>query len=76
VDRILAQLGFPPVTYYRWKQREAEGNLVDTVVVPRRRVPVPTPEEVDAVCGWALIHPSIDYKWLIWLMMDESVCEC
>jgi hypothetical protein len=73
VEHILAQLGFPSATYYRWQHREEEGHLVDTVVVPRRRVPVPTSEEVDAGCSWALIHPLTGYKRLTWLMVDEDV---
>jgi putative transposase len=73
VDRILAQLGFPSATYYRWQRRKEEGTLVDTVAVPRRRVPLPTPEEVDAVCGCALIHPLTGYKRLTWLMVDEDL---
>ena len=64
MDRILARPGFPSATYCRWQQREEEGNLADSVAVPRRRVPLPTPEGVDAVWGCALIHPLTGYKRL------------
>lgn len=70
---ILAQLGLPSATYYRWRAREEEGRLADATVVPRRRVPVPTPEEVGAVCDFALAYPQMGYKRLTWLMVDEDI---
>lgn len=73
VEGILAQVGLPPATYYRWQEREQEGRLADVVVVPQRRVPLPTPEEVAAVRGCALDYPPMGYKRLTWLMVDEDV---
>ena len=70
---ILASLGLPPATYYRWQGRAAEDHLTDVVVVPRRRAVPPTPEEVDAVRGFALTHPQTGYKRLAWQMVDEDV---
>ena len=73
VEMILAQLGLPPATYYRWQARERDGRLADAVVVPRRRVPLPMPEEVIAVRDAALAYPQTGYKRLTWLMVDEDV---
>ncbi len=70
---ILAHLGLPPATYYRWMQRAESGGLEDRVVVPRRRAAPPTPEEVAAVCRFALEHPATGYKRLAWLMVDKNV---
>ena len=72
VERILARLEFPSATYYRWRRREERGTLSDAVVIPRRRVPPPTPEEIEAVCSFSLIHPLTGYKRLTWLMVDED----
>lgn len=46
VAEILAQLGLPEATYYRWQAREQAGCLTDQVVVPGRRVVSPTPAEI------------------------------
>lgn len=73
VDDILTQLGLPSATYYRWTARQQEGCLADRVVVPRREVLRPTPEEVTAVCDYALAHPAMGYKRLTWQMVDEDV---
>jgi transposase InsO family protein len=73
VEEILAQLGLPAATYYRWKSRAQEGRLADRLVVPRRQVLLPTPEEMAAVCAFALAHPQMGYKRLTWQMVDENV---
>lgn len=70
---ILASLGVPPATYYRWQGRAAEDHLADVVVVPCRRTVPPTPEEVGALRGFALTHPQTGYKRLAWQMVDEDV---
>lgn len=70
---ILASLGVPPATYYRWQGRAAEDRLTDVVVVPHRWAVPPTPGEVGTVRGFALIHPQTGYKRLTWQMVDEDV---
>ena len=70
---ILASLGLPPATYYRWQVRAVEGRLADEVIVPRRRAILPTPEEVATVRGFALAHPQTGYKRLTWQMVLEDV---
>lgn len=73
VDQVLAQLGFPPATYYRWKVRQQEGRLADQIIVPRRQAFLPTLEEVAAVRDFALAHPKMGYKRLTWQMVDQGV---
>jgi putative transposase len=73
VTAVLNELEFPRATYYRWKERAQAGQLEDQVVVPRRQALPPTPEEVAAVCGFALAHPAMGYKRLSWLMVDQGV---
>lgn len=70
---ICQDLGLPRATVYRWRRRQAEGQLGDRAVVPCRRVLRPTPAEVDAVCGHARAHPLLGYKRLTWAMVDENV---
>lgn len=72
VEEILAQLSLPSATYYRWLTRQQEGHLSDRVVTPQRRAPLPTPEEVVAVCNGALAYPKMGYKRLAWQMVDED----
>lgn len=60
VEEILAHLGLPAATYYRWQDREQAGCLADRVIVPCRRVPSPTPHEGTAVRNFALTHPQTD----------------
>jgi len=73
VREILARLGVPTATYYRWQAREQEGRLADRVVVPRRQALLPTPEEVSAVRRFASMHPRMGYKRLAWQMVDQDV---
>lgn len=70
---ILEQLGLAPATYYRWCERAAAGQLADRVIVPQRRVVLPTPTEVAAVCDFALEHPAMGYKRLTWSMVDQDI---
>ncbi len=72
-DQVLTQLALASATYYRWRERQAEGRLEDRVVVPRRAGLPPTPEEVAAVRAFALDHPATGYKRLTWMMIDEDV---
>jgi putative transposase len=73
VAEILAQLGLPEATYYRWQAREQAGCLTDQVVVLGRRVVSPTPAEILAVRDFALDHPLMGYKRLAWQMVDQDV---
>lgn len=73
VITILNQLDFSRATYYRWQGRAQSGQLADQVVVPHRQALPPTPDEVAAVCDFALAHPMTGYKRLSWLMVDQDV---
>lgn len=73
IETILAQLAFPSATYYRWQVREQDDRLADAVVVPRRRAPLPMPQELRAVRDFALVYPQMGYKRLAWMMVDEDV---
>jgi hypothetical protein len=87
VTSILSQLGFSraiygrrPGTPYRWQERAQSGQspqetcgLTDQVVVPQRQAWPPTPDEVAAVCDFALAHPATDSKRLTWLMVDQDI---
>lgn len=70
---ILAQLGLAPATYYRYQARARADALADRRSPPRRRGVPPTPEEIAAVCTFALSHPTMGYKRLAWLMVDRDV---
>lgn len=71
--QILGDLGLASATYYRWENRAQTDALADRTVTPRRRALSPTPAEVDAVCAFALRHPTMGYKRLAWLMLDDEV---
>jgi putative transposase len=73
VREILGHLGVSAATYYRWIDRAQTGALADRAGPPRRPALPPTPTEVDAVCRFALRHPTMGYKRLTWLMIDEDV---
>jgi len=70
---VLAQLGLAPATFYRWCWRAEEGQLADRLVAPQRRVLLPTPEEVAAVCAFALQYSALGYKRLTWAMVDRDL---
>lgn len=72
-EQVLAQLGLPAATYYRWEARAANGNLADRVIVPRHVGLPPMPLEERAVCRFAWAHPRTGYKKLTWQMVDENV---
>jgi putative transposase len=73
IRQILADLELASATYYRWGARAQTGALADRSVTPRRHALPPTPAEIDAVCAFALRHPTMGYKRLAWLMLDEDV---
>ncbi len=72
-EQVLAQLGLPPATYYRWEGRAVQGSLVDQIVLPTHTGLLPTPLEESAVCHYAQAHPRTGYKRLTWQMVDENV---
>jgi len=69
---ILSQLGLPRATYFRWLERQAAGRLVDDKP-PGRSVWLPTPAEIQAVRVFAPTQPTMGYKRLAWLMVDQDV---
>ena len=73
VTGILSELDLSRATYYRWQGRAQSERLTDRVVVPQRRALPPTPDEVVAVCDFALARPVTGYKRLSWLMVDQDV---
>lgn len=68
-----ATYGRRPGTPYRWQERAQSGHLADQVVAPQRHALPPMPDEVAAVCDFALAHPATGYKRLTWLMVDQDV---
>lgn len=73
VDEILRQLTLPSATYYRWQDRQQEGDLADQVARSRPKAPLPTANEVAAARHFALAHPKMGYKRLAWQMVDEDI---
>ncbi len=72
LDAILADLGLPSATYFRWVDRAAAGQLADRVVVPRRSAVPPTPQEVEIVVDFAHAYPLLGYKRLAYALMLEK----
>lgn len=70
---LCQHLGLPRATVYRWRQRQAGGQLEDQVTIPRRGVARPTPGEVESVCHHAREHPLLGYKRLTRALVDENV---
>ena len=69
---ILADLGLPPASYYRWSERANQGSLTDDVVVPKRVAVPPTPAEVATVREFAVAEPPMGYKRLTYALMLEN----
>src|SRR5262245_7748284 len=46
VAALLGALGLDRSRYYRWRARQRQGRLGDSVVTPKRSVPPPTPAEI------------------------------
>ncbi len=70
---ILADVGLPKTTYYRWQIRQSEGRLGDAVVVPQRGAVPPTPSEAYWVREYARAHPLLGYKRLAYALMAENI---
>jgi len=49
LDAILADLGLPRATYYRWSGRALTDDLADRIVTPQRAAIPPTPAEAATV---------------------------
>jgi putative transposase len=69
---ILADLGLPSATYYRWQDRAQGQQLIDRVVVPARTAVPPTPQEIDGVVQGAQRHLLLGYKRLAYALMAEN----
>jgi transposase InsO family protein len=69
---ILADLGLPIATYYRWQQRALSRQLADHVVVPSHTAVPPTPQEIECVVHGAQRHLLLGYKRLAYALMAEN----
>jgi len=69
---ILADLGLPIATYYRWQQRARSQHLADHVVVPSHTAVPPTPQEIECVVHGAQRHLLLGYKRLAYALMAEN----
>lgn len=72
LDEILADLGVPSATYYRWCERALQGQLADRLCVPQHSALPPTPYEVTSVLNYARAHPLLGYKRLAYALMAEN----
>lgn len=66
--QILAALGIPAASFYRWQQPSAP-----SVHSARAGVPAPTPAEEILVRDYARAYPRLGYKKLAWQMLDHNV---
>lgn len=69
---ILADLGLPLATYYRWQERAERQQLTDRVVVPSHTALPPTPQEVECIVQGAQRHLLLGYKRLAYALMAEN----
>jgi putative transposase len=69
---VVTRLGMHMGTYYRWRQREAVGDLEDKVVI-QPNLDAALADEVKAVINYALQHPCDGYRRLAYMMIDEDV---
>jgi putative transposase len=72
LEWVLDRLGLLKTLYYRWRQRRARGELEDVAPKPVDLYQA-TPEEEEAVKGFALSHPKDGYRRLAWMMVDQDV---
>ncbi len=72
LEALLADLGLPRGTYFRWVARAEAGQLADQVVVPHHPALPPTPQEADAVVDFARGNPLLGYKRLAYALMLEN----
>ena len=69
---MLKRLGLARALYYRWRQRQAQGELEDQKAPPVDLYQA-LPEEESAVKQFALEHPRDGYRRLAWMMVDQNV---
>ena len=69
---ILAELGLPLRTYYRWTQRAQANQLTDHIITPHREAVPPTPTEVRVVREFAETHWGLGYKRMAYSLMLEK----
>lgn len=69
---ILADLGLPRATYFRWSERELSDDLADRIVTPKREAIAPTPREAETVRDFATRQPLLGYKRLTDALMLEN----
>jgi putative transposase len=69
---VLKHLGLARALYYRWRQRQAQGQLEDQKPEPLDLYQA-LPEEEAAVKQFALEHPRDGYRRLAWMMVDADV---
>jgi transposase InsO family protein/transposase-like protein len=72
IEAILERLGLERARYFRWRKRQATGRLADEAPGGRQASP-PTPAEVEAVECFTLTQPTLGYKRLAWLMVDQDI---
>lgn len=68
---ILADLGLPRATYYRWSERQVSDDPADRVVTPKREAIPPTPAETEIVRAFALHQPLLGYKRLTYALRAD-----
>ena len=69
---VATRLGLPSSTYYRWRSREACGELEDKQA-QQPNLDAAFPQEIKAVIGYSLKHPGDGYRRLAYMMIDEDV---
>jgi putative transposase len=69
---VLKRLGLARALYYRWRQRQAQGQLEDQKAEGVDLYQA-GPEEEEAVKRFALEHPRDGYRRLAWMMVDQDV---
>jgi len=72
LEWVLKQLGLARALYYRWRQRQAQGQLEDQKPEAADLYQA-LPEEEAAVKQFALEYPRDGYRRLAWMMVDANV---
>lgn len=71
-DQILACLGVPRSSYFRWKKEQTWERDRAAPTQPVQAFEA-LPEEKQAVVKYSLQHPGIRHRELAWRMVDEDV---
>ncbi len=69
--KVMAELGVPKSTYYRWRARQRQGNLEDTSSGIRAWNAL-TPEEESVVLGVAMEHTDLSSRQLAMWITDNK----